>query len=265
MLSIIGCGNLNRSDDGVGAVVAQRLIERLRRHPVPQVRVFDCGTAGMEVMFAARGSDALLILDASRSGSDPGAIFDVPGELLEKEHEAGYSLHDFRWDNALAAGRKIWKDAFPTEVSVWLVEAASVDFGTELTPKVAAAADVLYQRALAFVADYALRRHANEGALRLTVKRGSLLVPREVYQRYFERFEGAVLIGKDDRLCVLPVESTTGGVMVKQRNAQGDRAIDLTEFLRNHGWDDAAEYACNAAWDAELGALSLDMPARSTP
>jgi hydrogenase maturation protease len=265
VLSIIGCGNLNRSDDGVGVVVAQRLIERLRRHPVPGARVFDCGTAGMEVMFAARGSDALLILDASKSGSDPGAIFDVPGELLAQDHEPTYSLHDFRWDHALSAGRKIWKDTFPKEVSVWLVEAESVGFGTELTPRVKDAADTLYQRALAFIAAYALRRHATETALVLTVKRGSLIVPQAVYARYFERFEGAVLFDKDSRLCVLPVESIAGGVLVKQRNAQGDRAIDLTEFLRNHGWDDLAEYDCNASWDAELGALSLDMPPRSTP
>jgi len=265
MLGIIGCGNLNRSDDGVGVVVAQRLAERLRRHPVPHVKVWDCGTAGMDVMFAARGSDALVVIDASRSGSEPGAIHDVPGDVLAQEKDPGYSLHDFRWDHALFAGRKIWKDAFPSDVRVWLVEAKSIALGTELSPEVARAADVLYQRALSVAAAYALRRHAHAEAFRVTIKRGSLLVPRAIYDRYFEAHEGAVLFDKGDRLCVLPVSGAAGGILVKQKNLAGDRAIDATEFLRTRGWDDWGEYACDAGWDAELGALSLAMPEKKMP
>ena len=75
MLTIIGCGNLNRSDDGVGVVIAQRLQQYLVAHPDPNVQVYDCGTAGMEVMFQARGTQQLIILDASVTGSQPGAIF----------------------------------------------------------------------------------------------------------------------------------------------------------------------------------------------
>lgn len=264
MLGIIGCGNLNRSDDGVGVVVAQRLAERLRRHPVPHVKVYDCGTAGMEVMFAARGSGALLVIDASRSGSEPGTIYDVPGEVLAQEKDPGYSLHDFRWDHALFAGRKIWKDAFPSDVRVWLVEARSVALGTELSPEVAASAQTLYQRALAHAADYALRRHAQAEAVRITIKRGSLHVPKEIYEQFFDANEGAVLFDRGERLDVLPVSSTSGGVLVKQRNLRGDRAIDATEFLRTRGWDDWGEYVCDTRWDAELGALSLAMPDRKT-
>ena len=50
MLTIIGCGNLNRSDDAVGAIMAQRLQQFLVEHPYPNVQVYDCGTAGMEVI-----------------------------------------------------------------------------------------------------------------------------------------------------------------------------------------------------------------------
>jgi len=51
MLTIIGCGNLNRNDDAVGVIIAQRLQQYLAQNPHPNIRVFDCGTAGMEVMF----------------------------------------------------------------------------------------------------------------------------------------------------------------------------------------------------------------------
>src|SRR4051812_19184715 len=103
MLTIIGCGNLNRSDDGVGVVVARKLMDVAERSGRGDVRVFDAGTGGMDVMFRARGSDALVLVDASRSGSEPGAVFRVPGTELARDYEPAYSLHDFRWDHALYA------------------------------------------------------------------------------------------------------------------------------------------------------------------
>ena len=140
MLTIIGCGNLNRSDDGVGVLVAQRLQKHLLENPIADVRVFDCGTAGIDVMFQARGSDELIIIDASQTGSEPGAIYEVPGSELAQLPEPSYNLHDFRWDHAIAAGRQIFKDTFPTKVTVFLIEAACLDFGWELSDAVTIAA-----------------------------------------------------------------------------------------------------------------------------
>lgn len=154
MLTVIGCGNPNRTDDGVGVVVSQRLIERLRRHPLPAVQAFDCGTAGMDVMYRARGSDSLILIDACLSGGEPGAIYEVPGEALETSKEPSYSLHDFRWDHALAAGRKIYGAHFPADVRVWLIEAQSTALGLSLTPPVAASADRVFSRVLDRIAAY---------------------------------------------------------------------------------------------------------------
>ena len=144
MLTIIGCGNLNRNDDGVGVIIAQRLQQYLAQNPHPKIRVFDCGTAGMEVIFQARGSEKLIILDASCTGSEAGAIFKVPGNELEALPEPSYNLHDFRWDHALAAGRKIFGDDFPQEVTVYLIEAANLDLGLELSPVVQRSADLVF-------------------------------------------------------------------------------------------------------------------------
>ena len=132
-ITIIGCGNLNRSDDAVGVIIAQRLQQYLTENPHPNIQVYDCGTAGMEVMFKARGSKQLIIIDASSTNSEPGAIFQVPGKELETLPEPSYNLHDFRWDNALAAGRKIFKDDFPQKVTVYLIEAENLGFGLELS------------------------------------------------------------------------------------------------------------------------------------
>ena len=146
MLTIIGCGNLNRSDDAVGVLLAQRLQQHLKEHPLPQVRVFDCGTAGVDVMFRARGSNELIVVDASHTGSEPGAVYQVPGKVLAQLPEPSYNLHDFRWDHAIAVGQRIYKDSFPKRVTVYLIEAQTLDFGWDLSSAVATAADRVFDR-----------------------------------------------------------------------------------------------------------------------
>lgn len=148
VLSIIGCGNLNRSDDGVGVYVIRQLKNKIPDAENRNIRIFDAGTAGMDVMFQARGSSSLIIIDASRSGSEPGAIFEVPGEELEVKHTPSFGLHDFRWDHALYAGRQIFKDEFPKSVQVFLIEAACLDFGLELSEVVKTAGDKVVERIL---------------------------------------------------------------------------------------------------------------------
>ena len=257
MLTLIGCGNPNRSDDGVGVRVAQRLSERLEKHPIAGVQVVDCGTGGMEVMFAARGSDSLIVLDACQSSSPPGTIYDVPGAELEAVHESSYSLHDFRWDNALFAGRKIFGDSFPSDVRGWLVEAESVGLGLEMSPSVCTAADTLFQRCLDHIAQYAAGRHDETQPMMLEIRRGSIQLPAALYDRYFGGRDGALLLARENDLCVMPVESVAGGLMVKQRNARGDRAVDASEFLRKMDWPTEDAVCCASRWDSELGALVL--------
>ena len=135
-LTIIGCGNLNRCDDAVGVIIAQKLQQFLVDHPSPNIRIYDCGTAGMEIMFQARGTQKLIIIDACSTNSPPGTIFEVPGQELEALPEPSYNLHDFRWDHALGVGRKIYKDDFPQEVIVYLIEAENLDLGLELSSTV---------------------------------------------------------------------------------------------------------------------------------
>ncbi len=139
MLAIIGCGNPNRSDDGAGVVAARHLLATLAAAPVPGVCVFDTGTSGLEVMFKARGSRELILIDACSSGSEPGAIFELPGQALERSPEPAYTLHGVRWEHALYAGRKIFKQEFPERVTVYLIEQQSLELGLELSPPVAQA------------------------------------------------------------------------------------------------------------------------------
>jgi hydrogenase maturation protease len=111
-----------------------------------QVRLIDAGTDGMAAMFVARGCRSLIIVDACRSGSEPGAIFELPGHEVERSYAPTLNLHDFRWDHALHAGRKIFREDFPSDVAVLLVEAETVAFGIGLSPVVSAAAARVVER-----------------------------------------------------------------------------------------------------------------------
>ena len=141
MLVIIGCGNPNRSDDGAGIAVIHGLLKHYQGHPPETVRIFDAGTDGMGVMFMARGATSLIIVDASMTGAEAGAIYEVPGEELEGEPPDSHTLHDFRWDHALYAGKQIFRETFPKDVAVYLIEAANLSFGLELSPPVSASVE----------------------------------------------------------------------------------------------------------------------------
>jgi hydrogenase maturation protease len=154
MLAIIGCGNSNRQDDGAGVYVAQKLHAIMDEKPQDNVRVYDAGTAGMDIMFQARGCDALIIIDANQSNSEPGTIFEVPGKELENIPEPSYNLHDFRWDNALYAGRRIYQDDFPKDINVFLIEAEQLDLGIGLSDTVQKASDRVVELVMERVKSY---------------------------------------------------------------------------------------------------------------
>ena len=136
-IAVIGCGNTNRRDDGVGPHVIGLLKGRVLDD---HAALFDAGTDGMAVMYRARGAERLIIVDAKAPEQRPGAIYEVPGDVLEAPPPSSFNLHDFRWDHALYAGRRIYGEAFPRDVAVFLIEAGSVDYGLELTAPVEAAA-----------------------------------------------------------------------------------------------------------------------------
>jgi hydrogenase maturation protease len=150
VISVIGCGNLNRSDDGVGVAV----IRALRRLDQRQdVKLFDAGTDGMSVMFAARGSSTLIVIDCCSTGSPAGAVFEVPGSELSSAHVPSLNLHDFRWQHALHAGRQIFRESFPKDVVILLVEARTVALGIGLSAEVEAASAKVCTRIGALISE----------------------------------------------------------------------------------------------------------------
>jgi hydrogenase maturation protease len=130
---IIGCGNLLRGDDAVGPVLIRHLWER---GLPPGVRCADGGTGGMDVAFQMRGVPHVILIDACRSDSEPGALFRLQGSDVEHIPLAGVNLHAFRWDHALAFARWILKDDYPAHIDVYLIEAEQLIVGAPLSAPV---------------------------------------------------------------------------------------------------------------------------------
>lgn len=152
MIAIVGCGNANRSDDAAGLEVVRLLYARTAIKSRPDVHLLDAGTDGMAVMFAARGCTTLIVIDACRTGADPGAIFEVPGDALESKSPHSLNLHDFRWDNALYAGRQIFREAFPRDMTAYLIEVRTLELGCGLSPDIRASVQTVAQKIEARIA-----------------------------------------------------------------------------------------------------------------
>jgi hydrogenase maturation protease len=134
MIAVIGCGNANRTDDGAGIEVIRLLRNNSDLIARADVKLLDAGTDGMAVMFAARGCTTLIVIDCCKTGANPGITFEVPGEELESPHQPSLNLHDFRWDHAIYMGRQIYREAFPADVTAFLIEGQSLELGCGLTP-----------------------------------------------------------------------------------------------------------------------------------
>ena len=82
---IAGIGNAWMRDDGFGGEVVKRLQQR---GLPPEAAVFDFGTGGLDLAYELmRGYDALILIDISRQGGDPGTLYVM--EADEEDAEAG--------------------------------------------------------------------------------------------------------------------------------------------------------------------------------
>jgi hydrogenase maturation protease len=95
---IAGIGNTWLRDDGFGSEV----VKRLEARELPQgTVVFDFGTGGLDLAYEVmRGYDALVLVDVSRQGGDPGTLYvmEVPEEEVEAGIEDGQVLNPHGMD-----------------------------------------------------------------------------------------------------------------------------------------------------------------------
>jgi hydrogenase maturation protease len=139
---VAGVGNAWLRDDGFGGEVARRLEQRA----LPDgVVVMDAGTGGLDLAYEVmRGYDALVILDVSKQGGEPGTLYvmepdegDVRGAIEDGEV---INPHGMDPQTVLRFVKSI--GAWPGRVVVIACEPADVeDMGWGLSDQVKEAVD----------------------------------------------------------------------------------------------------------------------------
>jgi hydrogenase maturation protease len=216
------------------------------------VHCADGGTGGMDVAFQMRGVPEVILVDACSSGSEPGALFRLSGADVENPPPpGGFNLHSFRWDHALSFGRWLLKDEYPRNITVYLIEGASYNLGDPLSPLVDRATKKL---AAQLYGD--ITKPGEGAAKRVEVEitdQGSLHLSNLVADTYFST--GTLLVQvKTPEMWLLPTRGPGGGgLLLKRRNAAGDRSVLISEHLP----DNFVPGAHLAFWDEAQGALRV--------
>jgi hydrogenase maturation protease len=124
---VAGIGNAWLRDDGFGGAVARALEER----ELPAgVAVMDAGTGGLDLAYEVmRGFDALVLLDVSRQGGDPGTLYvmEVEEDSVEAQIEDGDVINPHGMDPQTVLRFVKSVGAWPGKVIVVACEPESVE------------------------------------------------------------------------------------------------------------------------------------------
>jgi hydrogenase maturation protease len=124
---VAGVGNAWLRDDGFGGAVARRL----KQLDLPdQVAVMDAGTGGLDLAYEVmRGYDALVILDVSQQGGEPGTLYvmEPDEESVQGQIEDGEMINPHAMDPQTVLRFVKSIGAWPGKVIVIACEPAQVE------------------------------------------------------------------------------------------------------------------------------------------
>ena len=151
---VAGIGNAFMGDDGFGGQVAQRL----EKGELPDgVSVFDFGTGGLDLAYEVmRGYDALVLVDISRQGEQPGTVFVMNPDPADVEAgiEDGMALDPHAMDPQTVLRFVKTVGGWPGRVVIVACEPSSVgELGWGLSEPVEAALDRAVEVVLETVAE----------------------------------------------------------------------------------------------------------------
>ncbi|HEX9915115.1 MAG TPA: hydrogenase maturation protease [Candidatus Bathyarchaeia archaeon] len=143
---VIGVGNLLRCDDGAGIHVVNRL-----RREAPHIDAEDVAMGSIEILEAMKGYDRVIVVDAVRTGAEPGTVFRVN---LSKGEEPPVvaSSHGVDLMTTLKLGARLFPGEMPGEQIIVGIEAMDVaTFSESCTPPVEAAIRVVVEEIISLV------------------------------------------------------------------------------------------------------------------
>lgn len=135
---MLGLGNLVHADDGAG-VQAIALLQADPRVPAGTV-LLDGGTLGLGLLHHVSSVERLLVVDAVDVGEEPGTIVRFEGPAL-RGLPGKASVHQLGFADLMVALELLGEP--PGDVVVLGVQPASVEWGAELSGRVAGAMPAL--------------------------------------------------------------------------------------------------------------------------
>ncbi len=133
-LLVIGVGNEFRGDDAAGLLAVRRLRE------VPGVRTIEHTRDGLALMEHWRAPDHVVIVDALKSGHEPGTVFRFSATEGPVPGDAGWiSTHSPGIAEGIETARALGR--LPASLTVYGIEADALAPGARVTPAVARAAE----------------------------------------------------------------------------------------------------------------------------
>jgi hydrogenase maturation protease len=134
---VIGCGNRERGDDGVGAVVVERLRELGMNAEI------QTGEA-LGLIEAWRGFDDVIVVDAMVTGASAGTLRVWDGGKQMPTGRSTASTHGLGVAEAIELARVLGR--LPARLRVYGIEANRVGLGNELSPEVQCAVEEVVRR-----------------------------------------------------------------------------------------------------------------------
>lgn len=135
---LLGVGNVLLTDEGIGVRVIDEIEARFDLPP--EVRVIDGGTSAMELLDDLAGADHLIIVDAVRTGEEPGTLVRLAGADVPRFFTTKISPHQVGLSDVLATLALM--DESPGETVILGVVPASLAMAMELSPTVEAVVPV---------------------------------------------------------------------------------------------------------------------------
>jgi len=128
---VIGVGNPDRGDDGVGRVIAQRL----GKLSLPDVDIDEASGEAAALLSLLQGREMVMIVDACQSNGAAGHVrqFDVSAAPLPSPVRA-ISSHGFGVPEAIELARTLGE--LPARTLVIAVEGQAFELGASLSPEV---------------------------------------------------------------------------------------------------------------------------------
>jgi len=152
---VVGIGNPERGDDGVGPQVSDRVSERVRALAPGEVEVASLRGDLFGLLDCWGEADTVVLVDAMRAGAAPGTVRRIAlgeGEAGGAAADLGAALASFASSHsvdlaqALALAESL--DRLPPRLVLYGIEAAHFEMGRGLSPAVAAAVEGVVARIL---------------------------------------------------------------------------------------------------------------------